>query len=70
MSTRKGYTKACNAASNYDSISEDINRVWNQEFRESMKETSEAWHAKCSGYIGIGKSRRPCQCKCHKQVKK
>ena len=53
MSTRKGYTKACNAASNYDSISEDTNRVWFREFTESMKETSEAWHAKCPGYIGI-----------------
>ena len=61
MAIRKGYTRACNKASNYDSLRQDPNRHWEPE-------VSEASHAKCSGYIGSGKSRHPCQCKCHKEV--
>lgn len=70
MASRKGYTRACNMASNYDSISEDEKRDWSPEGREKMEEISVSWHAKCSGYIGTGKSRRACKCKCHNQVEK
>lgn len=67
MAGRKGFSRPCNLASNYDEYRDDPNRDFTREVREKMKEISEKRHEECKGNIRRGSEKVPCLCRCHKK---